>query len=96
MIFHDPFDFAFIIALCLPNLVLAQTKQKVSLKQLKVLGEETVTVAGGSFDTFKVELRSDDDHPTFLWIAKETRKMVKVTAILKEMGGAKLTTEIAK
>lgn len=71
-------------------------KQKVSMKQLKVLGEENITVAGGSFDTFKVELRSGDDSPTLLWIAKDTRKMIKVTAILKGMGGAKLTTELAK
>ncbi len=71
-------------------------KQKVTVKQLKVLGEENVTVPGGSFDAFKVELTSDDDGPITLWIAKDSRKMVKVTAILKQMGGAKLTTELAK
>lgn len=71
-------------------------KQKVTLKQLKVLSEENVTVPGGSFDAFKVELSSDDDGLITLWIAKDSRKMVKVTAVLKQMGGAKLTTELAK
>src|SRR5262249_57554046 len=35
-------------------------KQKEKLLQLKVVGSETVTVAAGTFDTFKIEISSAD------------------------------------
>ena len=71
-------------------------RQKEKLMQLKVVGLESVTVPAGTFDTFKVELTSADggnDKQT-LWIAKDSRKPVKMSAVLAEMGGATLTEEL--
>jgi dipeptidyl aminopeptidase/acylaminoacyl peptidase len=71
-------------------------KQKEKLLQLKVVGVESVTVPAGTFDTFKVEITSVDggsEHET-MWIAKDSRKAVKMTAILANMGGATMTAEL--
>lgn len=71
-------------------------KQKEKLMQLKVIGMESVTVPAGTFDAFKVELTSADggsDKRT-LWIAKDSHKPVKQSAVLAEMGGATLTEEL--
>jgi len=71
-------------------------KQKEKLLQLKVVGAESVTVPAGTFDTFKVELSSADggtDKQT-LWIAKDSRKPVKMTATMADMGGATITQEM--
>jgi len=71
-------------------------KQKVKLMELKVAGSESVTVPAGTFDTFKVEITSADGGPdkSTIWFAKDSRKLVKMTAVLSEMGGATLTTEL--
>ena len=71
-------------------------KQKEKLIDLKVVGMESVTVPAGTFDAFKVELTSADggsDKAT-VWIAKETRKPLKMSAVLASMGGATLTSEL--
>ena len=73
-------------------------KQKVKLMQVKVAGAESVTVPAGTFDTFRVEVASADggtDKMT-VWIAKESRKPVKMSATLAQMGGAVLTAELAQ
>ncbi len=71
-------------------------KQKVALKQLKVLGREKVTVAAGSFDAWKVEISSAEGEPgqTIVWVAADSRQVVKVSASLPQMGGAQLTSEL--
>jgi hypothetical protein len=72
-------------------------KQKPQLKQLRVLGSESVTVPAGTFDAYKVEILSADgeaDKQT-VWIAKDTRKVVKIEALLPSLGGAVLTSELA-
>ena len=59
-------------------------KQKPQLKQLKVIGSESVTVPAGTFDAYKVEILSTDndaDKQT-VWIAKDTRKVLKIEAVL--------------
>ena len=64
--------------------------------QLKVTGVESITVPAGKFETFRIELTSADggaDKAT-LWIAKETRVPVKVSAVMAEMGGAAMTSEL--
>jgi dipeptidyl aminopeptidase/acylaminoacyl peptidase len=73
-------------------------KQKVALKQLSVVGAESVTVPAGTFDTFKVEITSAEGEPgkATLWIAKKTRQVVKVSAVLPELNGATLTAELLK
>jgi dipeptidyl aminopeptidase/acylaminoacyl peptidase len=71
-------------------------KQKVKLMQLKVTGSESVIVPAGTFDAYKVELSSADGGPdkATIWVAKDTRKPVKMSAALAEMGGATLTSEL--
>ncbi|HEY2961422.1 MAG TPA: alpha/beta fold hydrolase [Pyrinomonadaceae bacterium] len=72
-------------------------KQKPQMKQLKVVGSESVTVPAGTFDAYKVEILSADsdaDKQT-VWIAKDTRKVVKIAALLPGLGGALLTSELA-
>jgi len=70
-------------------------KQKVEVLQLKVTGVESVTVPAGTFDAYKVELSSDasPDTKTY-WIAKDSRKGVKMSAVISSMGGATLTAEL--
>ena len=71
-------------------------QQKVQLKQAKVAGSEKVTVPAGTFEAWKVEIASADGEPgsTTIWVAKDTRKVVKTTATLPQMGGAVVTTEL--
>jgi len=70
--------------------------QKVKLMQLNVAGTEKVTVPAGTFDAIRVELSSADggaDKET-LWVAKDSHKVVKVSAVIPSMGGAVLTEEL--
>jgi hypothetical protein len=71
-------------------------RQTVKLMQLEVAGSESVTVPAGTFDAFKVELSSADGGPdkSTVWIAKETRRPVKISTVMAEMGGAVLTAEL--
>src|SRR5215469_6131320 len=73
--------------------------QKVKLLQLTVAGNEEVKVPAGTFHALRVEVSSADggdaDKKT-LWIAGDTRKVVKVSAVLASMGGAVLTEELVQ
>ncbi|MDQ3088378.1 MAG: prolyl oligopeptidase family serine peptidase, partial [Acidobacteriota bacterium] len=69
---------------------------KVKMMQLKVDGVEKVSVPAGNFNAYKISLTSDEDDNQTVWIDKETRKVVKITAVLKQLGGAVLTSELAK
>ena len=73
-------------------------KQKAQVKQLKFLGTESVTVPAGTFDAYKVEVTATDDEADkqIVWIAKDSSKVVKITANLPSLGGAKLTSELAQ
>ncbi|HSP62176.1 MAG TPA: alpha/beta fold hydrolase, partial [Pyrinomonadaceae bacterium] len=71
-------------------------KQKLQLKQLKVVGTESVTVPAGTFDAYKVEVvdaDNDADKQT-IWIAKDSHKVVKISVTLPSLGGALLTSEL--
>jgi hypothetical protein len=71
-------------------------RQKVKLMQLKVVGSESVTVSAGTFDVFKVEVtpaEGGSDKVT-LWIAKESRKVAKASAVLAQSSGAVMTAEL--
>lgn len=73
-------------------------KQKAQIKNLKVVGTESVTVPAGTFDAFKIEVvaaDNDADKQT-IWIDKESRKVVKMTATLVNLGGALLTSELSQ
>jgi dienelactone hydrolase len=71
-------------------------KQKVKLMQLKVSGIDKVTVPAGTFDAYKVEISSADggDDKETVWIARDSHKAVKESAVLASMGGAVLTQEL--
>jgi dipeptidyl aminopeptidase/acylaminoacyl peptidase len=72
--------------------------QKVKLLQLSVAGVETVTVPAGKFDAYRVEVTSADggsDKKT-LWVAKDTHKVVKASAVVAAMGGAVVTEELSE
>jgi hypothetical protein len=71
-------------------------KQKVALKQLKVVGTEDLTVPAGSFKVWKVEVSSAEGEPggSTLWIATDSRKVVKTSTSLPAMGGAVVTSEL--
>lgn len=70
-------------------------KQKEEVEQLKVSGAESVTVAAGTFDAYKVEISSNGSNDTkTYWIAKDSRKAVKMSATLASMGGATMTAEL--
>lgn len=73
-------------------------KQKVALKQVKVVGAEKVTVPAGEFDAFKLEVASAEGEPgkTTVWVAKDSRKVVKIIAVLPQMNGATLTSELTQ
>ena len=71
-------------------------KQKPQIKQLKVLGSESVTVPAGTFDAYKVEIQAADndaDKQT-VWIDKSSRKVLKISAVLPSLNGAVLTSEL--
>jgi dipeptidyl aminopeptidase/acylaminoacyl peptidase len=68
-------------------------RQKEKTMALKVVGSESVTVPAGTFDTYKVEITSDTDKQT-LWVAKDSHKPVKLSAVMASMGGATLTMEL--
>ncbi len=72
--------------------------QKVKLLQLSVAADETLTVPAGKFEAFRVEIASADggsDKKT-VWVAKDTHKVVKVSAIVAAMGGAIVTQELTE
>ena len=72
--------------------------QKVKLLQLSVSGVESVTVPAGKFDAYRVEITSADggaDKKT-VWVAKDTQKVVKVSAVVASMGGAVVTQELTE
>jgi dienelactone hydrolase len=72
--------------------------QKVKLVQLSVPSVETVTVPAGNFEAFRVEVASTDgsaDKKT-VWVAKDSRKVVKASAVVASMGGAVLTQELTE
>ena len=71
-------------------------KQKPQLKQLKVVGVESVTVPAGTFNAYKVDIvdtENDADKQT-IWIAKDTGRVVRISAVLVNLQGALLTSEL--
>jgi len=73
-------------------------KQKAKLMQLQVAGSEKVTVPAGTFEAFKTEITSGDGGPEkiTMWIAKDSRKPVRISAVLPQMGGAVMTAELSE
>jgi hypothetical protein len=71
--------------------------QKPKLMQLKVAGVESVTVPAGTFDAWKVDVASAEGDPdkSTVWVARDSRMVVKTTALMPAMGGATFTMELA-
>ncbi|MEN3326475.1 MAG: hypothetical protein V7638_1282 [Acidobacteriota bacterium] len=71
-------------------------KQKPQIKQLKVLGTESVTVPAGTFDAYKVEILAADNEADkqTVWIDKGSRRVLKISAVLPNLNGAILTSEL--
>ncbi len=72
--------------------------QKVGLKRVKVAGAEKVVAPAGNFDAFKLEITSAEDGPerTTIWVAKDSRKVVKIVAVIPRMNGAIMTAELTQ
>jgi dipeptidyl aminopeptidase/acylaminoacyl peptidase len=69
--------------------------QKVKVRKLAVTAAESVTVAAGTFDCFKVEMTTvDDAEKATAWISKDGRKVVKVATVSPQMNGAVITSEL--
>lgn len=73
-------------------------KQKAKVMQLQVTGSEKVTVPAGTFEAYKAEITSGEGGPEkiTMWIAKDSRKALKISAVMPQMGGAILTAELAE
>ncbi|MGH9930384.1 MAG: alpha/beta fold hydrolase, partial [Pyrinomonadaceae bacterium] len=73
-------------------------KQKLEMKNLKVVGVESVTVPAGTFETYKVEITSADNDAdkTTVWIAKDSRRVARISAVLAQLNGAILTSELTQ
>jgi len=73
-------------------------KQKVKIMQLRVIGPDKVTVPAGTFDALQAEVVSAEggSGKETLWIAMESRKPVKIAAVIPEMNGAVLTAELTE
>ena len=71
-------------------------KMKPKLLQLKVDGSEKVSVPAGAFDAYKVAVTSADGGPEnlILWVDKASRKVVKQSATMPQMGGATMIAEL--
>ena len=71
-------------------------QQKAQLKQLKVTGIESVTVPAGTFEAYKVELTAADNEADkqTVWIARDSHKVLKITATVPSLGGALLKSEL--
>ena len=69
--------------------------QKELLMQLEVVGVETVTVPAGTFETWHVRTQPANGDPgeSSVWIARDTRRVVKTTSVIPMMG-ATLTAEL--
>jgi hypothetical protein len=72
-------------------------KGKETLHRVKVVGSEQIAVPAGSFDAWKLEVASAEGEPggQTIWVDKTTRKVVRVSAVLPQMGGAVMTSELA-
>jgi dipeptidyl aminopeptidase/acylaminoacyl peptidase len=73
-------------------------RQKATLKQAAVTAIEEVTVPAGTFKAYKVVITSAEGEAgqVTVWVATETRKVLKTTATLPLMGGATFTSELQK
>jgi dipeptidyl aminopeptidase/acylaminoacyl peptidase len=73
--------------------------QKPKVFALTVLSKESVTVPAGTFEAYKVEVKPADGTAgsQTIWVAADgSRQVVKEEAIIAQMGGAKMVSELVK
>jgi hypothetical protein len=75
---------------------LEMPSRAIAAKRLKVVGSERVTVPAGKFNTFKVQITSDEGDETTFWIAKSPRKTVKMVTKSSDPESGVITTELQK
>jgi hypothetical protein len=69
--------------------------QTVKMRQIAVTTVEKVTVPAGTYEAFRVDITSaegDPDRKT-IWIATDSRKVVKMSVLLAALNGAVMTAE---
>jgi hypothetical protein len=69
--------------------------QTVKMRQITVPTVEKVTVPAGTYEAFRVDETSADGDPDrkTIWIATDSRKVVKMSVLLASLGGAVMTVE---
>lgn len=73
--------------------------QQPKLFALTVVGKESVTVPAGTFDAYKVEVKPADGTAgsQTIWVATDgAHQVLKEEAIMAQMGGAKMVSELVK
>jgi hypothetical protein len=76
---------------------LDELMQKAVTRQIAVVGSEEVKVPAGSFITWKAEISSEDlPGRITLWVAKDSRKVVKSLLTQPWMGGMRVTLELQR
>jgi dienelactone hydrolase len=71
-------------------------RQKARMHKMTVAGAESVSVPAGAFDAWRLEIEpldGDADKVT-VWVDRGSRRVVKTTAIIPQLGGAQLTAEL--
>jgi hypothetical protein len=66
------------------------------LTQLNVVGVEKITVPAGTFEAYKITLKPLESgaESTTLWVAKDSRKLVKAALALPQAKGVAMTAEL--
>jgi hypothetical protein len=69
--------------------------QTVKMRLITVTTVEKVTVPAGTFEAFRVDETSAEGDPDkkTIWIATDSRKVVKMSVLLATLGGAVMTVE---
>ena len=74
--------------------------QKVKSFELEVVDMESIQVPAGTFQTYKTSIKELGDTPgdVLLWLSTEDGKrgLIKSTATVAQMGGAKVTVELSE
>jgi dipeptidyl aminopeptidase/acylaminoacyl peptidase len=73
-------------------------RQKPRIKELRVTGVEQVTIPAGTFEAYKLEITAADgeNDKTTVWIAKDTRRVLKIVATIPQLNNATFTSELIK
>jgi hypothetical protein len=70
--------------------------QKVKPMKATVTGVETVSVPAGSFEAYRVDVGAADGSgaASTIWVARESRQVVKTEARVPQMGNATIVSEL--